>query len=217
MIKESKKAYDAVVIPGGGLTPDGELPLWVKVRFEKALEIRERVKYFLLLSGGTVHKPPPTDHRGFPVFESRAGAHYLLEREVDPANILTEISSYDTIGNAFFSRVIHAQPAGLRNLLIITSQFHLPRVQTVFRWIYQLKPLPYPYRLEFLGTPNSGLEKEPLRLRKQRESASLANLKSISAAITTLPQLHNWIFSEHRAYNCSADREHIQGKLLNTY
>lgn len=217
MIKDPKNAYDAVVIPGGGLTPDGELPPWVKVRFEKALEYREKVKHFLLLSGGTVHKPPPIDHRGFPIFESQAGAHYLLEQEVDPANILTEISSYDTIGNAFFSRVIHAQPAGFRNLLIITSQFHLPRVQAAFRWIYQLKPLSYPYRLQFLETPNRGLEKTPLRLRKQRESASLANLKSISAAIETLPQLHKWIFSKHRAYNCSADREHIQGELLNTY
>lgn len=39
----------------------------------------------------------------------------------DPASLLKEVSSYDTVGNAYFSLTIHSIPAGWRKILVNTS------------------------------------------------------------------------------------------------
>ncbi len=72
-------------------------------------------------------------------------ADELIRSGVNRRKVSSEICSYDTIGNAYFSRLLFAQPLGLKRFLVITSKFHMPRVQTVFNWIYHLTP--YPDRL----------------------------------------------------------------------
>ena len=42
---------------------------------------------------------------------------------------LAETTSFDTIGNAFYSRNDHCSLAGWRRLLVITSEFHLARTR----------------------------------------------------------------------------------------
>jgi hypothetical protein len=39
------------------------------------------------------------------------------------------VSAWDTIGNAWFTRIMHTDITGVRNLLVVTSDFHLPRSQ----------------------------------------------------------------------------------------
>ncbi len=46
--------------------------------------------------------------------------------------IWAETASLDTIGNAYFARVIHTDPAGLRRLLVVNSAFHMPRTRMIF-------------------------------------------------------------------------------------
>lgn len=70
--------------------------------------------------------------------ESTSCAHYLLARGVLPRALLKEVSSYDTVGNAFFSLTIHALPAGWRRLAVVTSDFHMPRTAALFRDMYGL-------------------------------------------------------------------------------
>jgi len=129
--------YDAILILGGGVHECGKLPLWVEARLQRALDL-EQGEPIITLSVGTTHKPPPLDEHGFPIFESVAAASYLADHGIAPERILVEATSYDTIGNAYFSRVIHVDPAGFRRLLIITSAFHMPRTEAVFRWVYGL-------------------------------------------------------------------------------
>jgi hypothetical protein len=63
-----------VIIPGGGLTTDGKLPAWSKARFNAALYYKDQTRFFIPLSVGTTHKPPPSTESGFPVIESKVGA-----------------------------------------------------------------------------------------------------------------------------------------------
>src|SRR5436309_11511249 len=60
---------------------------------------------------------------------SSAGARYLLERGAEPGRILMEAVSLDTIGNAYFSRLLHVIPREFRRVLVVTSDFHMPRTQ----------------------------------------------------------------------------------------
>lgn len=208
---------DAILIAGGGLTADGQLPPWTIARLEAALDHYQPGTLLLALSGGTVHKPPPTQEEGFPLFESRVAAQYLLENDIPQQEIITEISSYDTIGNAYFSRTIHIEPARLQTLLIITSQFHMDRLQVAFDWVYQLRPLPYPFQLTFLSTPNRGLDPIALQARQDKEAKSKKDLQEIIEEIDTIKKFHHWLFTQHAAYAVGISPSRITGETRDTY
>jgi len=192
--------FDAILIPGGGVRTEGQLPSWVERRLDRAIELFDG-QYIITLSAGTTHRPPPIGGNGFPILESSAAAKYLTDRGVPERSIITESCSYDTIGNAFFSRVIHAEPARLRRLLVITSDFHLPRTQRIFEWIYALEPRPCHYILEFEGVIDASMDKTLWSDRWNKEQASLTKLPLITQRVLTMEQLHRWIFTEHEAYS----------------
>jgi len=166
------------------------------------------------LSAGTPYRPSPVDERGFPIFEARAGAGYLERRGVDPRRILIEESSYDTIGNAYFSRVIHIVPRAFRRVLVVTSAFHLARTEAVFRWVYALDgPC---CTVEFESVPDIGIEPEALDARVAKERTSLESFQRISAGIGALAELHRWLFTEHAAYRAGR-RTPSTGVDITTY
>jgi uncharacterized SAM-binding protein YcdF (DUF218 family) len=205
--------FDAMLIPGGGIRPDGTLPPWARRRFDRAVE-RYQGEYLIPLSAGTVHRPPPFDDHGFPLLEAHVGGRYLLERGIPADRILPEAASYDTIGNAFFSRVMHVEPLALRRLLVITSAFHMPRTELIFRWVYGLPPSPY--CLTFEAVPDEGIEPAALAARRQRERQSVDRLRRLAPTIQTIPQLHHWLFTEHLAYTLARPPTDA-GLALGTY
>lgn len=197
--------FDAIVIPGGGVRAGGELPPWVTPRLDRALAVVGSA-YFMPLSAGTPHRAPPLDEFGFPWTEARAGASYLVERGADPGRILMEESSYDTIGNAYFSRMIHAAPRGLQRLLVITSAFHMPRTEAIFRWVYGLDGPGASRTLDFDETPDCGMDRHILAARRENERSALEALPALRSEIRTLAQLHTWLFAVHGAYSWTAKR-----------
>jgi hypothetical protein len=208
--------YDAILIPGGGVRAGGTLPAWVAARFDLALQLRGD-SFLMPLSLGTPHRPPPLDERGFPIAEAAAGARYLMQRGVERARILIESCSYDTIGNAYFSRVVHVIPRGFSRLLVITSEFHMPRTEAVFRWIYSLPGGADSCSVDFRSTPNIGIEEAALSIRLEKECASLAAARALQATITSLAALHGWLFSEHGAYAASTGARIIGSTDAATY
>ena len=190
--------YDAILVPGGGLVDHETLPLWVQRRLDRALE-RYQGETIITLSAGTTYKPPPLDPRGFPVPESIASARYLIARGVAPDRVLPETVSYDTIGNAYFSRVIHVDPSGLRRLLIVTSAFHVARTEAIFRWVYGLLPSTG-CELDFEAVSDEGINADALRARIGKEKTGLQQLAAFVPTIADLAHLHRWLYSEHAAY-----------------
>lgn len=208
--------YDAILIPGGGVRAGGELPPWVRNRLDRALE-RHRGEYLIALSAGTPHRPPPLNEDGFPIFESTAAAAYLLEQGVSPDRILTETCSYDTIGNAYFAKAIHADPLELKNLFIVTSAFHLARAEAVFRWVFGLEGSLHSYTLDFESVPDQGIPAEALAARKEKERRSLTQLQPAIEKIDTVVAFHRWLFTEHKAYAAGKTLDRIDGSSLDTY
>ena len=192
--------YDAILVPGGGVREGGDLPSWVQRRLDRAVEL-QRGEYILTLSAGTTHRPPPLDSNGFPIFESVAAARYLIDAGVPPERILTETHSYDTIGNAYFARVIHVDPQGLRRLLVISSDFHLPRTEAVFTWMFSLEPKPAAYELEFDSVSDPSMPADLFADRQQREQKSLEEFETFKSRIATMRDCHRWLFADHGAYN----------------
>lgn len=209
-------SFDAILVPGGGVRERGELPLWVQKRLEFAANLQTD-EYVITLSAGTTHKPPPLDQEGFPIFESVAAARYLIKCGVDANKVLFETSSYDTIGNAYFSRVIHIDPLSLKKLLIITSDFHMPRTERIFRWIYNLNPPTAGYDLHFTSVPDNEIDSNLLNIRKIKEEEGVKQLLQTIEQVHSLQELHEWLFKQHTAYSVEPYRTTITGQVSETY
>ncbi|HEY4365265.1 MAG TPA: YdcF family protein [Bryobacteraceae bacterium] len=190
---------EAILIPGGGVRDHDILPSWTQRRLDRAVELYSG-QYIITLSAGTTHRPPPVDGYGFPIHESVAAAKYLMEAGVPADRILTETCSYDTIGNAYFARVIHTDPQRLRGLHIITSDFHLARTQAIFEWVFGLDS-EAPYQLSFEAVEDSDMPPALLADRQHRELQSLQALQKLAPTINSLEGLHRWLFTHHAAYS----------------
>jgi uncharacterized SAM-binding protein YcdF (DUF218 family) len=196
--------YDAVLVPGSGLRPGGDLPAFVLDRLEAARALAGEAP-IIPLSAMTLHRPPPLDAAGRPVLESIAAAQALLARGVPAPRIWAETASLDTVGNAYFARVIHTDPAGLRQLLVVNSAFHMPRTRMVFDWVFGLPPAEPPYSLDYHTLPDRGLTAAGLAARLAKEAARMEDLRGTIPRVTSLAALHRWLFTEHRAYAAGAD------------
>jgi len=215
------EGYDAIIVPGGGVREGGIVPPWVKNRLDRAIEFHQQ-DYIIALSAGTTHKPPLLDAAGFPIFEAVAGARYLVEHGVEPEKILCETTSYDTMGNAYFSRVIHVEPRLFKQLLIITSHFHMPRTKAIFQWIYSLSqagmdsPI---YQLSFEAVPdvNDDLDGTVIQARAEKEERGLERVFMLQEKIRTLEDFHRWLFTRHGAYAVATPPVRLSGSILSTY
>ena len=228
----------AIIVLGGGLNEDGTPPSWQRERcrlaailYHKIKESRGTAPRVITLSGGTPWKPPPRDARGFSITEAAASARYLAT-ELEPANnrvpyddIMEEGFSLDTIGNAYFLRVMHTDPGRLDSLAIVTNEFHMPRSRAIFQWVFSL-PLKIGgsstnYALTFHTASNTGMDAATVKLREQKEMASLQNLPKTIGGVQSLEMLHHFIFDKHRAYGTFRHKEReteiIDPKVLATY
>jgi hypothetical protein len=209
--------FDAVIVPGGGLRQGGALPAWVENRLDKALHVSPG-SHIITLSAGTPHKPPPLDQAGNPILECAVEAAWLRDRGYPPTLLLMENASYDTIGNAYFARVMHVDPAGFRRLCIITSEFHMPRTEAIFRWVFALTPVTAAYELTFVAVPDVGMTTDVVEARRRKEQVSLESLGPLRAEYNTLASFHRWLFTKHAAYALEKPlREKADSLLLETY
>jgi len=122
-------------------------------------------------------------------------------------DVLTEGYSDDTVGNAFFLRVMHAdlRPDWV-HLRIITSEFQIRRTQTIYRWLFELMPMPrgkHSYVLSFRSVDDEGaLPAEVLSSRRVKEASSLrAFWAGELARMRRLEQVHQFMYTQHSAYS----------------
>jgi hypothetical protein len=152
--------------------------------------------------------------------ESVAAARYLIHAGVPPQQILTETYSYDTIGNAFFSRVVHVDPQGMRRLLVIASDFHIPRTEAIFHWVYGLGPKPLVYELHFESVSDPSMPSDLWEDRRQKEQQSLEGFTKIKHRIATIRDCHQWLFTEHDAYRAGTPgfrKRDVDASTLRSY
>lgn len=207
---------DAILVPGGGLKEDGQPATWVMARLEVATKLyNEAAKpkpKIITLSGGTPHKPPPLATSGQPISEAAAGARVLVKQwGINPADVLEEAFSLDTIGNAYWVRTLHTDPARFRRVVVVTNAFHMPRVKAIFGWVFSLTGGGWTEsdgqrELGFATVPNVGLSDAVLQVRRAKEAASLESLPKTSSRVRTLSNLHSFVFNEHMAY---ASKRHL--------
>lgn len=205
--------YDIILVLAGGYdNKTCEIHEWVKRRLDLAYDIYIQYKIpIICLGGGTYHKSPYINKDGFVIHESTSCVNYLKNKGIPYNYLLKEWSSYDTIGNVYFSLVQHIQLMNIKNILIITSEFHMERTKLLFEWIYGIAYSKY--NLFYLSASDKELE-NILKERIIREKNSIKNIKeNLIPNIKKMEDLHMWFHTEHRAYSTKHDNIEINDIL----
>jgi uncharacterized SAM-binding protein YcdF (DUF218 family) len=211
-----------IVIPGGGLSSDGTIPLHTQLRLDRANEIYRLTTsnnfLFITLSAGTTHKPNPIDKYGYPIYESVAASIRLIEMGIPPDIILEESFSLDTLGNAYFLRTVHIdQIDKIKKIVVITNKWHIDRVKAMFDYVFSL---PEQHNLAvhkkvyklFYEAVADGLDDEVLLARRSREAESLKQfVTNTKLQFASMIALHGWMYSKHKAYSASRHKEPRNG------
>lgn len=193
---------DAIVVLGGGVHPDGTLPLVARTRVERAAELfRGGIAPHVVLSGrcGLMQPEPP-------VTEAAAMAAYAMELGVPREALLLEEGSKDTLGNAYFTRIHFLEPNGWTSIRVVTSDFHLSRAAWVFR-----KVLGGTYDFSFVSAA-SGLSPRELIDRAVEECRILIFLNEWLQALEEADEsaLDRLMEHEHPGYSDAPLLSHEQ-------
>ena len=122
-----------IVVLGGGINLQGNIPPYVYSRLDEAIKISKNLNCKILVSGEYSFlydkvKPPFTE--AFKMQE------YLLEKGIPGDQILREERSKDTVGNAYYSKKYVFVPKKEKEAVIITSDFQIERAKYIFHKIF---------------------------------------------------------------------------------
>ncbi len=201
VVPMARLKYDALIVLCGGLAKNGAPNPWVLRRLDKVLAIRNQARFILIPGRSTPYKPPHLSKEGFPEDESVISAEYLLKRGTSKKKIFLQRLSVDTIGDAFFTRLILTDPMKLKKILVITSDHHMPRAKKIFERIFSLKPLSFRYHLGFLTASDKNLDPKTINARAKKEKEHLSVFLKHTKSLKTMPSFHRWLFTRHGAYS----------------
>lgn len=134
-----------IICLGGGLKENSQPSDKVKARLDKAYQLFSEGDFNAVI---TTSKGTFRDANDHPITEAEAGSLYLIGRGINRASLLKEERAMDTIGNAFFSRVLFLDPKGWWRPTIITNEFHMQRVRLIFDQVLDTK-----YQPEYVVAP----------------------------------------------------------------
>jgi len=133
--------FDCVIVLGFMLKDKRKLPNVLKSRLNTAIELYKKGLFskFIVVGG--------LSNKKLGITEAEAMKNYLIQKGIDSKDILKEETSTDTIGNAFFLKKKILKPKKWKNLIVITSDFHLERAKIIFK-----KVLGKGYKIRFVGS-----------------------------------------------------------------
>lgn len=206
-IQENKNTpIQYIFVLAGGLQENGEVHEFVKIRLDKAIELYNHYSDFqqckiIVMGGGTYHKPPILNDSNYVIHESSSCALYLTQQgDVDPKDIYREWSSYDTIANGYYAYLNYIQPLNVKEFVLITSEFHMPRAKVIFDYFNDIL-FHSQLQIHFVETENNGINEDVLQERCERENNSKINFeKKIVNKIRTMMDFSKWLYEEHGAY-----------------
>jgi SanA protein len=114
---------EAIIVLGAQVLPSGEPSIQLLWRLEKALSAYLSKPMAVVVCGAQGNDEPEP--------EALAMRDWLETRGVEPDLILTDANSYSTREN--IANAIALLPGGTRNVLIVTSDYHVPRAMQIAR------------------------------------------------------------------------------------
>lgn len=121
--------YDVILVLAGGLTDEGALPISVKYRVLAAkILLDKKVSSKIIVSG----KWGAYWDRNLPRYtEASLMAKYAYSLGLPKKSVYVEENSQNTFENIFYTNKMFIEPKNLKKVLIITSDFHVRRVNSI--------------------------------------------------------------------------------------
>ncbi len=113
----------AIIVLGAQVNPDGQPSRQLELRLLEALKAYEAAPKPVIVSGAQGQDEPVT--------EASVMKSWLEQKGVDPQHILMEDKSFNTRQNLENAKALLGE--GVKDVLIITSDYHLPRALDVAR------------------------------------------------------------------------------------
>lgn len=114
--------YDAIIVLGAQVKPDGELSLQLQWRLDAAVEAWQEHPCWVVTCGARGSNEP--------IEEAYAMRDYLIEQGVSAEMILTDAESYNTRQN-----IAHAaellKDKDVERVVVVTSDYHVPRAMAI--------------------------------------------------------------------------------------
>ena len=188
-----------LILTNGNLSSD-EVSESTMLRLNKIRDLDITKNLIITSTAFTVNKEPFLDYTLFPVFESYTASKYLQNQLNIPINnIISESFSRDSIGNIYISLVTIIIPMGIKEIKVITSEFHLERVKICFNWISSI--FAPKIKIKFISAPNPKYNRSLMKQLVNKEKLSIENIKSLIPKIKIKKDFVYWFFHEHKAYS----------------
>ena len=125
-----KKSDQIGIVLGGGISKRNKIPYDSKTRIRKALKLLKKNKIQkLILSGKCSYGVSKKT-------EAKLFQDFLIKRGINNNKLLLEENSRDTIGNAVYSKKIVIKHKLPKNIVVITSNYHLSRALMIFKHVF---------------------------------------------------------------------------------
>ena len=123
---ELETDYDAVVVLGAQVKPDGVPSVQLSLRLDRAAEVWERKHVPVVVCGAQGRDEPEP--------EAYTMKRYLTEKGIPEEMILEEPESMNTDENiSLAKKILDAYPSEIRKVVIVTSDYHVPRSMALAR------------------------------------------------------------------------------------
>jgi uncharacterized SAM-binding protein YcdF (DUF218 family) len=143
--------FASIVVLANLMTAEGILNDESRARMDRAIAAYRAKVSNILVTCGWAYRADSS------VTIADAMRRYALACEDIPSgNVITEEQSRDTVGDAVFTKRNLAIPRGWRDVLVVTSAYHVERSRRIFSFIYGPT-----HHIEVVGAP--GPDNEHLR------------------------------------------------------
>lgn len=199
------------IILGGGLQIDGSLPSYVFNRVDYCIQNSCEKDFLIFSSRYSLNTPPKINKHGFPLSEAKQMLELYRSNGGISENLYLENASSDTIGSAFFTRILFEWLINNKELCIVTSDFHINRVKLIFtKILIGLQPKLRLGAINFIGLET----KLASEARKDHEEQQLLGFKEEYGQFTNLGELSQYIFTWHGNYSPKFQSEKILSSKL---
>lgn len=114
--------YDAIIVLGAQVKPDGELSLQLEWRLDEAAKAWKKHPCWIVVCGAQGSNEP--------VPEAYAMRDYLMGKKVSEEMILTDADSYNTRQN-IDNAVKLLEDKAVARVAVVTSDYHVPRAMAL--------------------------------------------------------------------------------------
>lgn len=122
--------YDAVIVLANEMDAYGILNKESTLRANLAADLAKELGIPRVVTCGWAYRKDST------VKIANAFKDYLIGIGVNSENIIAELNSRDTVGDAVFTRKNVIEPLGISNFCVVTSNYHVARTKKIFDFVY---------------------------------------------------------------------------------